>query len=116
VTIRRRIEIRLDRFYEETAMKDLTCEHFTPHLDTTFVIRADERVEVRLVEATEAGRPFQVGARMPFSLIFAGPLEPVLPQRIYSFAHPAMGELGIFIVPIGPDEKGTKMRYEAVFA
>jgi hypothetical protein len=37
----------------------------------------------------------------------------VLPQRIYSFEHGALGTFGLFIVPLGPE--GSSMQYEAVF-
>ena len=58
---------------------------------------------------SDAGRQ-----RAPFSIVFRGPLEPVLPQRIYGFEHDELGSFELFIVPIGPDEAG--MQYEAVFS
>ena len=50
-----------------------------------------------------------------FSLIFEGPLEPVMPQGMCTLVHHAGLEVveDIFIVPIGP--KAGVMRYEAVF-
>ncbi len=52
--------------------------------------------------------------RAPFSLIFRSPGERRhAPQQIYTVRHPELGEIEIFLVPIGPDERG--MRYEAVF-
>jgi hypothetical protein len=51
--------------------------------------------------------------RVPFSIVFRGALEPVLPQRTYRFEHDELGSFELFIVPIGPDAAG--MRYEAVF-
>ena len=53
------------------------------------------------------------GGRIPFSLIFRGPRDHVLPQRTYRLAHAALGEFPLFLVPIGPDSVG--MRYEAAF-
>ena len=53
------------------------------------------------------------GGREPFALLFVGPPEPILPQRIYVFQHPGLGQFEIFIVPIGVDGEGT--RYEAIF-
>jgi hypothetical protein len=71
-----------------------------------------DALEVVLVQATALahgeGRP-----RTPFSLVFRGPLRPVLPQQIYRLEHAELGALDIFLVPIGPDAQG--MRYEAVF-
>jgi hypothetical protein len=51
--------------------------------------------------------------RAPFSTVFRGPATPILPQRIYRLQHPEIGGFELFLVPIGPDERG--MRYEAIF-
>ena len=53
-------------------------------------------------------------ARSPFSAIFLGPADPVLPQQFYRLENAALGALDIFLVPIARDERGV--RYEAVFA
>ena len=78
-------------------------------------------MEVELADVTE----YPVGAsgafRTPFSVLFHGPLEPVIPQGIYRLEHEKLGTLEFFIVPVGPT--GTvgsaaadpAMRYEAVF-
>lgn len=76
-------------------------------------IEGAEQMVLELVEAKEVGRPHRPEARTPFSLVFRGPTEPVLPQRIYAFEHEELGRLEIFIVPIGRDERGTS--YEATF-
>ena len=49
----------------------------------------------------------------PFSLVFVGPARFVLPQQTYRVEHDSLGELDLFLVPIGPN--GGGMRYEAVF-
>jgi hypothetical protein len=51
---------------------------------------------------------------MQFSVVFRGLMAPVLPQGTYHFTHAELGELDLFLVPIGPDSEG--MRYEAAFA
>jgi Domain of unknown function (DUF6916) len=51
--------------------------------------------------------------RRPFSLIFRGPRDPILPQQTYPIAHPELGRFDLFVVPVGRDRAGT--RYEAVF-
>ena len=72
-------------------------------------------LDLELVSATDLTRPeHPAGRRIPFSLLFHGPLEPVLPQRIYAFDNDALGRFEMFIVPIGPE--GRSMQYEAVFA
>lgn len=53
------------------------------------------------------------GARPPFSLIFLAKDPRVLPQRIYRLDHRGLGELAIFLVPIGKDAEGVS--YQATF-
>ena len=53
-------------------------------------------------------------ARRGFSLVFEGPAEPLLPQQTYQIANAEIGELDIFLVPIGQDAEST--RYEAIFS
>jgi hypothetical protein len=48
-----------------------------------------------------------------FSLVFRGPMTPVLAQGIRNMEHATLGKLQLFLVPIGPD--GSGMCYEAVF-
>ena len=94
---------------------------FAPRIGEAFRIEADGSgwVETTLIEATPLGGGGDgdaevAGRRAPFSLVFRGPRDRVLPQRIYRLAHAEMGEFELFLVPIGPDGEG--MRYEAVFA
>lgn len=78
------------------------------------VASANGTIGLTLVDVTSLARAEHAGPRRaPFSLIFRGPLAPVLPQRIWPLEHAALGRLEIFLVPIGPDASG--MRYEAVF-
>ena len=49
----------------------------------------------------------------PFVLLFRGPSQPVLPQRIYTVAHADTGPLVIFLVPVQGGPGGID--YEAVF-
>lgn len=95
-------------------MLHLTVGHFLPHVGDRFDVSDGATTwPLALVEATPRGRT-AAGAREPFALLFHGPLEPVLPQAIYRFEHPALGPLDIFIVPVGPDD--SRMRYEAIFS
>lgn len=48
-----------------------------------------------------------------FSIIFRGPLSPSFWQGTYRLEHEKMGQLHLFLVPVGKDENG--MSYEAVF-
>ena len=96
-------------------LSELTHETFANELGSPFQLDygADAPLKLELVEAT-AGKQSSVGSRRtPFSLLFRGPQQPVLPQKIYPLAHERLGRLEIFIVPLGPE--GSGMRYEAVF-
>jgi hypothetical protein len=97
----------------------LTANSFTPAVGETFALDAGEagRLELELLESRlhdpDAPAEDEGGRRAPFSLVFRGPADPVLPQRIYRLEHEAVGAIEIFIVPIERDEAGTS--YEAVF-
>ncbi len=89
---------------------------FAPRLGETFRILAPDSTwtEFVLIEASTLGEGVPAdGRRAPFSIVFRGPREPVLPQQTYQVEHAALGSFELFLVPIGPDQAG--MRYEAVF-
>lgn len=94
---------------------DLTLDTFAPAVGDTFTVGGEEgaTVELLLVEAThqDAGPH---APRPPFSLLFHGPADPLLPQATYRFQHDSLGVREIFIVPLGHDEHGSV--YEAFFA
>jgi hypothetical protein len=95
---------------------NLTCEAFSPHVGETFrlSVESGDGLDLELVEAEFCKTQDSTSDRKPFALVFRGPPEPCLQQQIFSLDHDKMGTLDIFLVPIGPDEKG--MRYEAVFS
>ena len=100
-------------------LEALTAETFASAVGDTFTLDAGEagRLELELRESRlhdpDAPASDASGVRSPFSLLFLGPADPVLPQRIYRLEHESLGPLEIFIVPVGRDESGTT--YEAVF-
>ena len=92
---------------------------FARHVGETFVIRPPEGepLEVELVEALALAVREDVpeGVRKePFSLLFRAQVQDALPQQIYRIEHGTLGDLDLFLVPLGPDTVG--MRYEAVFS
>ncbi len=97
-------------------LDELKSTDFSPYLGQTFHVSFESQslLSAELIEVTElsSGRG-ESDQRRSFSLVFRGPKTPVLRQRIYEIEHQEMGALGLFLVPIGPDEEG--MRYEAVF-
>jgi hypothetical protein len=100
-------------------LDQLTHATFEPLVGKRFRLHigAEKTVEVELIQALELpmhpARDGQAPARQPFSLVFRGPRDFVLPQRIYAIGQETLGPVEIFLVPIGPDEMGQ--RYEAVF-
>jgi hypothetical protein len=95
----------------------LTHADFVGHVGEEFEL-ADIGLVLTLAEATESSEP---GASDPegrtrnqFSLVFTGPLAPAMEQSTVSLEHPDLGELHLFLVPLGP--RGDAMRYEAAFA
>jgi hypothetical protein len=60
------------------------------------------------------GRGFNAGSsRESFSVLFHAPKQFRYPQSIYRVSNLQIGELEIFLVPLGPNEKG--MQLEAIF-
>jgi len=86
---------------------------FEPHVGSDFELATGSGDNPRLTLASVQRHPQQASPRTePFSLLFVGDL--VLDQRIHQLRHQALGDLEIFLVPIGPDPSGT-LQYEAVF-
>ncbi len=94
-------------------LEDLTLAMFEPLVGETFALDAGAGEPLELVLAAAAPAGEQPGGRAPFSLLFHGPPQPLLPQAIYRLEHTALGALEIFIVPLGQDAQVT--RYEAIF-
>lgn len=94
---------------------DYTLDRFASLLGETFEISdGTGSLEARLIEATDLREVQGQGRRSrQFSLVWRGPPGARLDQRIYRVSHPALGQLEIFLVSLGPDAEG--MRYEAVF-
>jgi len=100
-------------------LKEVTVSVFEECVGSAFRIYADSgsSVDAKLIETTpvgsRSGGSSAVAQREAFSIVFRGPAEPVLPQKIYTLEHAKLGRFELFLVPIGPDSSG--MRYEAVF-
>src|SRR6185369_17124085 len=99
----------------------LTLDAIAPLVGQTFRLRLDDgaAIEIVLESVTESPvtawqPPDGAPDRQPFTLLFRGPPQFVLPQRIYRFEHETLGELDLFIVPIGRTPAGVN--YEAVFS
>jgi hypothetical protein len=90
----------------------LRIDDFSPHKDSVFEVRAaDDVVPLKLTRVDPAGASGRQGGA--FSLLFAAPNGPWLPQAIYPVRHAALGTMEIFLVPIGPLADGNG--YQAIF-
>jgi hypothetical protein len=90
----------------------LSIDDFRPHLGSQFDLQAGGgAVAMKLARVDPAGESGRKGGA--FSLIFAAPRGPWLPQAIYPVSHPVLGAMQIFLVPIGPI--GEANGYQAVF-
>jgi len=97
---------------EQKQMLDtLNYEELAAQVNTKFLLtETTEPIELVLIEATEQ----QITTRQEvFSLIFLGPKDLLLPQRMYQLAHDQLGSGTLFLVPIAQSEEG--IRYEAAF-
>lgn len=59
-----------------------------------------------------AAHPGPAGGIESYALLFRGPPQPMLEQRIHRLVH-GDDQLEIFLVPVGRDDSGIK--YEAIF-
>jgi hypothetical protein len=99
-----------------TDLNTITLEDFEPCLGQTFRVTPEnaDGLELELTQVKPLGNAgLEAGVRQPFSLLFRGPLEPVLAQQLFRIENSNLGELALFLVPIGPDENG--MLYDATF-
>ena len=94
--------------------KRLNKDEFASHIGSTFRIldrNSPTQLEAKLTEVDDRKSSSTLEQ---FSILFQGPTEPILPQKIYDVQHPTMGEFELFLVPIGADESGVT--YESVFS
>ncbi|MDF1606908.1 hypothetical protein PZ897_01825 [Hoeflea sp. YIM 152468] len=91
---------------------ELTADRFEPLNGTIFTVASVQpQQHLRLIEVLRRGKGERVGGS--FSLLWQSDAEEVLPQGSYVLAHDSLGELELFIVPVGQASEGV--HYEAVF-
>ncbi|HEX8173532.1 MAG TPA: hypothetical protein VF543_00265 [Pyrinomonadaceae bacterium] len=97
-------------------LEELKEELFAQHLNTKFYIRLeDKRVELELVKVVgDKSSMDKIEGVERFAAYFLGPGDFFLPQSIYHVEHEALGEMDIFIVPVGAKDK--RYQYEAIFS
>jgi hypothetical protein len=101
---------------------ELVSETFAPHVGETFEVtpQVGEPFEVVLSSCDETAYGDHDAlreelGRIPFSLVFhAADRDRFWPQQTFVLRHPQLGEIGLFMVPLGPDDRG--MQYQAVIS
>src|SRR5579862_543341 len=100
-------------------LEQLHFEAFAKLLKTTFRvwIDAQQAVELELSEITPPRMALTGGTNglryENFALMFRGPADRLLAQRIYLFESTQLGRFELFIVPVGRDANGAQ--YQATF-
>lgn len=96
--------------------RGLVYEDFADKVGKVFTIGfADgDAVALTLTEA-ELLKTCQLppSGRPPFSLIFVGQSEQMLPQRLYWLEQEMLGQIELFLVPVGKKPEG--FLYQALF-
>ncbi len=89
----------------------LTYKIFAEHLNTKFnlIFYEGEVVELELIEAVDK----ETDVLECFILLFQGPMDRPLPQKIHKMQHHKLGDISFFIVPVGKTK--SALLYEAVF-
>ena len=93
-----------------------TAADFEKHLDTNFraELESPRPIDLKLISVTPRKiEPHEEAGMERFSVVFFGPADVFLPQRLYRLSHPEMGEFEVFLVPIKQEPEG--FRYEAVY-
>lgn len=93
-----------------------TLDFFTPHIDSIFtaILDGDSLFPITLFEATALPVcEFPGRTRDPFQLKFRGDESILLHQCIQRFKHEVLGDLEIFLVPIG--QENGHFIYQAVY-
>jgi hypothetical protein len=89
-----------------------TRDDFAGCLHSMFRVMNDPRIELDL-ELAQVSEMRTTSSSQVFSILFRGPAGWFMPQHIYRLGHDRLGELELFLVPIG--KEGESILYEAVF-
>lgn len=93
-------------------LEKLNLSDFAENLNSKFTLYADDdnTVDIELIEAVKRKGNQRQDV---FSILFLGPNEKPLEQKIYPIEHERLGKFDLFIVPI--EQTPTGFIYEAIF-
>jgi len=92
--------------------KHLTIEDFEPFIGKEFAVARRSDV-LRLVSA-DRGRVSPGLVRIPFSLIFQGPRDRIVPEGLYHLAPEGGVDFELYVIPI-MTAPGDRQDYEVLF-
>ena len=89
-----------------------TIEMFSEDVGKTLLMHCGngQTAELKIVSVTDVGSSPR---QLQFSVVFQAPVTAPIEQGIYRIEHDKLGELELFLVPIGRDKDGVQ--YEASF-
>jgi len=96
--------------------KQLTPDLFLPHVNKVFRVK-DGRHELTLSEVSIRRLDEQEAKlvpRQPFTLIFSGPPQDVLPQGMYTFEVAGGPQFELYVIPV-LTPVATRQDYQAAF-
>ena len=97
----------------KTMTESISHENFSGHLNASFRIDvAETSLELELVEV-EVGKSIDPSLREPFTLIFQGPKDSILPEGIYNVSNDGAGSFDLYIIPIV--SPGDLQSYQVIF-
>ena len=99
------------------SLATISAETFEACQQQSFRIHIDEAhsVAATLVEVRKLKGHAEREGNTAFSVLLHASDHIDIPQNIYRVENKQIGELGLFLVPVGPDPDLGGMCYEAVF-
>ncbi len=88
---------------------------FSPYVHDLFRTEwSGGEVEIELDEVEpHPGGAIGGSPREPFTLIFLGPRDTMLPEGMYTLAHADLGTVEIYLIPIA--SMGDRQAYQSIF-
>ncbi len=104
--------------YPQNMLDSPKLVDFSAHLNSQFEVSDGDGVAFEFLETAALKDPFSKDPVDPktcgrFSLLFQGPENVELPQGMYALRHEMLGDLSLFLVPIGQSD--GRYQLEAIF-